>query len=90
MPRLANFSWRGSMYHNARVIFCTELSPMDLTLSSPSYIHLVELLCKFNKRNNFNKRNQFDTAIIEQYAESEGMGGGGGRETGRERKQKGI
>lgn len=45
------------------------------TISSPSYIHLVELLCKFNKRNNFKKRNQFDTAIIEQYAESEGMGG---------------
>ena len=36
---------------------------------SPSYIHLVELLCKFNKRD------QFDAAIIEQSAESEGMGG---------------
>jgi len=30
------------------------------TISSPSYILLVELLCKFNKRD------QFDTAIIEQ------------------------
>jgi len=40
MPQLANFSWCGLMYHNARVIFCTDLSPVDLTLSRvhPTFI----------------------------------------------------